>query len=117
MARSKRVNDGLPGSPSAMIPQREDRNSKCDEEAARILEETQHWYDSRVEAPGKRVQIEPASIERTNKALSGTFMPWDPDALEHPVLLVLSEVVAMRKRLDQNERLIRFLVERSSPTR
>lgn len=117
MARSKRVSGGALGSPSEMIPQREDRNSKCDEEAARVLEETQHWYGSCLEAPGKRVQIDPASIERTNKALSGTFMPWEPDALENPVLLVLSEVVAMRKRLDQNERLIRFLVERSSPTR
>lgn len=88
------------------------------EEMNRLLTETQPWFEpGRGVDQDRRVLIEPGTIERMNKALNGKFTVYEPEAMDHPVLLVLSEVVALRKRLDQNERLIRFLVERSASPR
>lgn len=61
--------------------------------------------------------IDPGVIERLNKALNGEFSSYLPEAPSHPVLLVLSEVVKLRKHLEAQDRLVRFLVERSGGLR
>lgn len=89
---------------------------KMDSERARkLLEETQPWYRD-ANGLSSRVALaqEPETISMVNRALNGDFSSYDPQAVDHPVLLVLSHVVKLQKRLDANERLIRFLVERAS---
>lgn len=61
--------------------------------------------------------IDPGVIERLNKALNGEFSSYLPEAPSHPVLLVLSEVVKLRRHLEAQDRLVRFLVERSGGLR
>lgn len=61
--------------------------------------------------------IDPGVIERLNKALNGEFSSYLPEAPSHPVMLVLSEVVKLRKRLEAQDGLVRFLVERSGGLR
>lgn len=61
--------------------------------------------------------IDPGVIERLNKALNGEFSSYLPEAPIHPVLLVLSEVVKLRRHLEAQDRLVRFLVERSGGLR
>lgn len=61
--------------------------------------------------------IDPGVIERLNKALNGEFSSYLPEAPSHPVMLVLSEVVKLRKHLKAQNLLVRFLVERSGGLR
>lgn len=61
--------------------------------------------------------INPGVIERLNKALNGEFSPYLPEAPSYPVMLVLSEVVKLRKHIEAQDRLVRFLVERSGGLR
>lgn len=87
------------------------QRSHASKRAAALLEETALWGQAVPLNPPASIGISTDEVERLNLALNGEYDAYRADAHRCVDLLTLSAVVSLRKRIDAQEKLLRFLVD------
>lgn len=90
-----------------------DQRAQLRERADELLEQTENQHVFKLDEPRHRVGVDVDLVERVDKALNGEYTAYEPGAEKHSHLLILSTVINLRKRIDQQEKLLRFLVDRA----